>query len=483
VSDPVFDSNVVAPTLADSTANAGAEFLGGPLGRRARSAGSWLTPVRIVVLAALGAFIFGYFLKAPCLIRGWGGVTRYSHLCYSDIPPLYQLRGFAGGYFPYLQHAPGAQPLEYPVLTGMFMLLAASLTPAGASAILWFYDVNVVLLGACLFVAVAATAMTVRRRPWDGLLVALAPGVFLAGMINWDLLAVALTAVSMAAWARKHVALSGVFLGLAIAAKFYPVVLVFAVVLLCLRAGRLKSAAKWLAAVVATWLLVNAPFMILAPTGWAYFYKFSATRGQDFGSVWLALSIAGIQVPAKQLSMYLAAVLLVLFAAITVLTLNVRRRPRIAQVSFLVIAAFVLANKVYSPQYVLWLIPFAALARPRWRDFLVWQLCEVGYFAAIWWYLVSLDAPTKGLPSGWYAVAIAVHIGGTVWFAGRVVRDMIKPEYDPVRADGLADDADDPGGGVLDGALDHFVLPLFRKHVRVSQVDSDVDVDDDRSMV
>ena len=63
------------------------------------------------------------------------------------------------------------------------------------------------------------------------------------------------------------------------------------------------------------------------------------------------------------------------------------RRPRLAQVLFLIVAAFVLTNKVYSPQYSLWLVPLAAMARPRWRDFLIWQVGEVVYFAAIWWFL------------------------------------------------------------------------------------------------
>ena len=49
---------------------------------------------------------------------------------------------------------------------------------------------------------------------------------------------------------------------------------------------------------------------------------------------------------------------------------------------------------------MLWLIPLAALARPKWRDFLIWQACEVAYFLGIWMYLAyttSGDAH-KGLP-------------------------------------------------------------------------------------
>ena len=50
--------------------------------------------------------------------------------------------------------------------------------------------------------------------------------------------------------------------------------------------------------------------------------------------------------------------LLVLFCAgIGVLILVAPRRPRLHQVVFLTVAAFVVTNKVYSPQFVVWLIP------------------------------------------------------------------------------------------------------------------------------
>ena len=150
---------------------------------------------------------------------------------------------------------------------------------------------------------------------------------------------------------------------------------------------------------------------------------------------------------------------LALFASIIVLAVATRRRPRLAQIAFLVIAAFVLSGKVYSPQYVLWLVPLAALARPRWRDFLIWQAGEVVYFAAIWWHLAGYDVDdAKTLGTGLYAVATFVHVAATVFFAVMVIRDMVHPEHDPVRGDGIAADADDPGGGPFDHAPDALTL-------------------------
>jgi len=128
------------------------------------------------------------------------------------------------------------------------------------------------------------------------------------------------------------------------------------------------------------------------------------------------------------------------------------------------VAAFVVTNKVYSPQYVVWLVPLAAMARPRWREFIVWQAGEIVYFVAIWWFLVGYGVTdTKGMTPQWYAVATLVHIAVTIWFAALIIRDMLKPDQDPVRTDGFDDDSDDPGGGVFDKAPDVFTLQRLRR--------------------
>ena len=127
-----------------------------------------------------------------------------------------------------------------------------------------------------------------------------------------------------------------------------------------------------------------------------------------------------------------------------------RFRPRVGQIVFLVAAAFIIFNKVYSPQYVLWLIPLAVIARPRWRDFLIWQACEVIYYGAIWLYLADLSTPTRGLPQVAYDMSIAIHLAGTVYFCVQVIRDAMDPRRDPIRMSGM----DDPAGGVLDEAED-----------------------------
>ncbi len=455
----------VPPSAEDPVAAAGSELIGGPAGRRALTGRSgWWNPLRIIVLVAIGMFALGMAQKVPCYDHAWffGANDQYTHACYSDIPHLFYARGFADDQVPYFDHIPDAVSggmgyLEYPVLTGLFMEVASWLTPHGSNLVhreQVYWLVNAGMLLVCAAATAVAVARTHRRRPWDALLVALAPAFALTATINWDLLAVALTAVGMLLWARGRPVAAGVLIGLATAAKLYPVLLLGPLLVLCLRAGRMRDYTKAASTVVVAWAVVNLPIMALAWPGWKQFYAYSHTRGIDFGSVWLMISQQTGD-PMNGANTYATVLMLLLCAGIAALILYAPRRPRFAQVAFLVVAAFVLTNKVYSPQYVLWLIPLAALARPRWRDFLVWQACEVMYFLGIWMYLsYTTGGNDKGLPQGGYDFSIAVHLLGTLYLCAVVVRDALRPDHDPVRLDG----SDDPSGGVLDGAPDVFTL-------------------------
>ncbi|KMS81272.1 membrane protein [Streptomyces leeuwenhoekii] len=473
----VHEPEPVRPTREDAVAAAGSELIGGPVGRRALPGTSWWTPVRVIALVAIGMFALGLVQKAPCYDGAWffGASSQYTHACYSDIPHLYQGRGFADGLVPYFDKISGdMEYLEYPVLTGLFMEVASWLTPGSGSLqdqAQWYWMANAGMLMVCAAVIAVCVTRTHVRRPWDGLLVALAPAFALTATINWDLLAVALTAAAMLMWARSRPLAAGILLGLATAAKLYPFLLLGPLLVLCWRAGRWREFGKALSGAAGAWLVVNVPVMLFAFDGWSKFYTFSQERGVDFGSFWLIIAQNTTDPLSTDTVNTLALVLMVLCCGgIAALALAAPRRPRFAQLAFLIIAAFVLTNKVYSPQYVLWLVPLAALARPKWRDFLVWQACEVAYFLGIWLYLAyttSGDAH-KGLPTEGYHWAIGVHLLGTLYLCVMVVRDILMPERDPVRRTG----GDDPSGGVLDDAPDVFVLgPVAHSSPRASFAD------------
>lgn len=459
---------VVVPADEDPVAAAGSELFGGPPGRRALLGTSWWIPARFLALAVVVTFVLGLVQKVPCYDDGWfhGATAQYTHACYSDIPHLFSGRGFATGLHPYLDKIPDGSPdmqyLEYPVLTGLFMQIAAWLTPGGSDIehreqLFWLINAGMLLI--CVVVTVIALSRTHRRRPWDALLFALAPCLALDSTINWDLLAVALAAVAMYFWSGSRPGWAGAFIGLATAAKLYPVLLLGPLLVLCWRAGKWREFGQALGAAIAAWLVVNLPIMIANFQGFATFYSFSQSRKEDYGSFWLIL----MQDRGEQLSTlntWITVLLGLSCLAIGWLALSAPRRPRFAQLAFLVVAAFVLTNKVYSPQYVLWLIPLAALARPRWRDFLIWQTCEVLYFLGIWSYLAyGGDSKQHGINQDWYHLAIVLHLAGTLYLCFVVVRDILLPERDPIRFDG----SDDPSGGILDHAPDRFVLGTARR--------------------
>jgi uncharacterized membrane protein len=450
---------VVAPTRDDPVVRLGSEVIGGPLGRRARTGGGWWTPLRVLLALTFLTCGLGMLQKEPCREAGWAAPGNYVHACYSDIPPLYFGRGLADGEVPYIGQSPERQ-VEYPVLTGLVMWLTAQAVPSDAEPAdrsLRYFDVNALALALCAAVVVVATARTAGNRPWDAAMVALAPGLALAGTVNWDLYAVALLSLGMLAWARHRPLAAGLLIGLAAAAKFYPFFVLGPLLVLCLRAGRMREFGAALVAAVCGWAAVNVPVMLADFEGWSRFYRLSEERGSGFSSVWFVLSQQGHAVPEGALNLVAGGLFAASCAAIAVLALRAERRPRLPQLVFLVVAAFLLTNKVYSPQYLLWLLPLAVLARPRWRDVLIWQAGEVVHFVGIWMLIAGYPPGNaeRALGEDGYGITVLAHVAGTLWLCAVVVRDVLRPEHDPVRTapDGTPV-ADDPAGGPLDDAED-----------------------------
>lgn len=447
---------MTSPTREDPLARFLSASVGGVTGLHARVGGSRWKPLVALWLVATAVFALGLVQKIPCHEADWPrgeGNLVFNNLCYSDIPFLYRERGFAEGNVAYIDS--GDYPaLEYPVLTGVFMQASASLTqlltdggPVAGS--LWFFEITAVMLFGCLLVLVWATYRLAKDRSYDAMMVAAAPSIVLAGLINWDLFAVALTMCGLLAWSRQRPGVAGLLLGLATAAKFYPLLLLGPLLVLALRSARLRQFFATFAAAALAWALVNVPVMLLASDSWASFWTFNKGRGAEFGSLWYVLAMRGF--PTERVN----ALSLTLFAAccvgIGLLAFLAKQRPRLAQLAFLTVAAFLIINKVYSPQYVLWLLPLLALARPRWRDWMIWQAAEAFYWAAVWLHIAGALGTPGGGPDAMYSFAVLVRIGATLYLCVLIIRDILRPAHDSIRREG---ELDDPSGGPFDGAPD-----------------------------
>jgi uncharacterized membrane protein len=167
--------------------------------------------------------------------------------------------------------------------------------------------------------------------------------------------------------------------------------------------------------------VINIPFAITTPQGWWRFYKLNLERGTDWGSIWHALSIFGLN--TKLLNYF--SLLTFLIGAVIYVIYYLKNKCSLAASAFLIVALFVTASKVYSPQYILWLTPLAVLAiknKSQIKSFLIWQLTELIYHLAIWEHLAVVSGARFGISDRQYAVAVLIRIAGLAYFVSRVIR-------------------------------------------------------------
>src|SRR5262249_34482611 len=164
------------------------------------------------------------------------------------------------------------------------------------------------------------------------------------------------------------------------------------------------------------------------------FWSFNADRTADLGSVWLvAQQMASFTASAHTINVVSWVFFGLWCAAVAAIGLLSPQTPRLAQPGFLIVAGVLLVSKVYSPQYALWLLPLAVIARPRLRDQLIWQAGEIFYFASVWWYLGTYLNPGGGGDAGFYWLAVGVRVAAQLYLVVLVVRDPLMPEHDVVR--------------------------------------------------
>jgi len=447
------------PSRDDPTIEAASAAIGGPLGRYAASGSLWWTPIRILLAIAAITLLLGYAEKSPCADGQWVHSLQYTHACYSDVIPLWDAEGLSDGAVPYRDHA-----VEYPVITGGFMWVTAELTRGwhsvavdgslpGKSELVVFGVITCLLLALTGLLAVAATAGAAGpRRRWDAAIFAASPLLIFHAFSNWDLIAMAFTSGALWAWARNRPVAAGILIGLGAAAKLYPALLIFPLLLLAYRT-RVWRPVVWTAvAAILTWLVVNVPVALAWRTGWWEFYKFSEQRPAEASTLWAMLkhfypatfgdpnssawSPPGIAVGA------LFAITLV---AIGWLSLKAPERPRLAQLMFLTVAAFLLTTKVWSPQYSLWLVPLLALARPRWRLAILWQLSEIAVWIGTLLWLLSGTDQFKSLTYEGLTGILLTRDAVLLLLVGLIVWEIWQPARDGVRT---AEDPD-PGAGLF----------------------------------
>ena len=208
-----------------------------------------------------------------------------------------------------------------------------------------------------------------------------------------------------------------------------------------------------------TWLVVNLPIMVLFPRGWSEFFRLNTRRGDDMDSLYNVVKSftgwrgfdpdLGFWQPPTVLNTVTAVLFVSCCIAIGYIALTAKQRPRVAQVAFLVVAAFLLTNKVWSPQFSLWLVPLAVLALPHRRILLAWMTIDALVWVPRMMYLYGEQ--NRGLPEQWFTATVLLRDIAVIMLCALVIRQIYRPELDLVRYGGRVDD---PSGGVFDRAPD-----------------------------
>lgn len=281
------------------------------------------------------------------------GPWAFSHFAYSDLLALYQIHHLGDHAFPYVHTV-----IEYPVLTGLFMWCAA-----------WVPGVGGYFLASCLGLLACALGCVYflqRLSPTVAWIFGLSPLLLTYALLNWDLLAILLMLAGWDCFRRRRYGLSGALFSVAVCAKFFPLfLLLFCVVSCFARRDDLvarRGGARMLVAAAVTALVLNLPFALANFAGWTDFLRFNATRGAGDGLL-LELHVAS----AWPIAAVDAVSALIVLAVVVALARWVLRGAPVLTTAAAALAFFMLMNKVFSPQYMLWVFVFALLAEwPGW---------------------------------------------------------------------------------------------------------------------
>ena len=372
---------------------------------------------RALLALAIFAALLSFTKFSHCEGTNWATPDQYIHACYSDLPSLFGERGMDDNTWPY---ASDTNAVEYPVLTGLVMYATSFVAHTPIS----YFNFNSFLL-ALLFIGLVFIVH--RIKPEFTYLLAVAPAMIASLYINWDLWAIATMMLAIYWFDRKAYLYSSLALAVSISTKFLPVFLLLPILFILWRSNQIREMFKYAATTFGIWLAINLPFALTTPTGWWRFYKLNLEREADWGSLWLAFSQLGLGLANLN---YLAILLLLIgLTSFVIFLFELKNTPTLASVAFIVLAIVMVASKVYSPQYVLWLTPLAAIALTNKKDlhaFWIWQIAETLYHVAIWQHLALFTGAKFGLQEGGYATITLIRIAATIYLAWVLIKRALR---------------------------------------------------------
>ncbi len=321
-------------------------------------------------------------------------VWAYKHLAYSDLYRLYAERGLWSHPIPYVQAR-----IEYPVVTGLFMW-AASYAP-GAN---WDFVASAVGLWAAGLVGLCALRRISPRTYWW---LAVTPLLFTFSLLNWDFLGIAFLLVGLAMVRDRRFGAAGAALAFGTCAKLFPIVYLPFLIARLYRekeTAHLRQLVGWFVAVC---VVLNVPFAVSGYHNWTFFLSFNAARS-GVGII----GLVGQNVKVED-TVIAAAVLIATLVGIRAV-LRGGSFERAAVITFVV---FLLLNKVYSPQYTLWLFVMALVAEwPIWTLVVLTVAGLVDYYGTFATLYLTNASVAPSQASTWWAQSVAPWVSRVRYF-------------------------------------------------------------------
>lgn len=265
---------------------------------------------------------------------------------YSDVFGFYD-RATAPG-FPYI-----SKLIEYPVLIGFFIQLAGAF---GKSKFVYFLIQVILLAGAAALTTYLLYRLApekYRKNLWRYWI--FAPSAFVFLVYNWDILAILFVIAAFYFMQKNRDYSAAFFLALGASTKFFPV---FYLVPLLLKKQYWSERLKIIGVFSGVTLLLNGYFILYHSGPWSYFFRLNSGRDPNLDSIWEVFRFFVWPLDVAQIN----TISFVLFAAVFLYLMLEHRKYSTIKLCFLTTLLFLLVNKVFSPQYILWLLPFFVIS-------------------------------------------------------------------------------------------------------------------------
>jgi uncharacterized membrane protein len=264
---------------------------------------------------------------------------------------------------------------EYPPLAQPVFLLGRIGGPAHYALV---FKLLMTLCGVGALACAVATLRALRASRTHAVVavaaIAIAPLLVGPIFLNaYDLWPAFLLALALALLVRERPLLAFGVLGAGVAAKLYPIAVLPVAVLYLERRLRVRALVTFLGVVVAAHL----PFLVLGPGGLRYSYTIQAKRGLELNSLGGSVLVAfghprlGNRPPgslnvlggtADALAVVSSVLVLAALVAAAVAFAPARGRRSLVVGAAASVAGVVAFDKVFSAQYVDWLVPLVPLA-------------------------------------------------------------------------------------------------------------------------